>query len=124
MLELQRLLAEIGGFAAMSLQPAAGAQGELTGILMMRKYLYDRGETQRTVVLVPDSAHGTNPATTAMSGLHVRQMPSDARGNVDLEALRALVAEHGDELIGLMLTNPNTLGLFDEHLRRGAGAGA
>lgn len=114
---LQRLLAEIGGFAAMSLQPAAGAQGEFTGILIMRKYLYDRGETQRTVVLVPDSAHGTNPATTAMSGFHVLQVPSDKRGNVDLEALRALVAQHGERLIGLMLTNPNTLGLFDEHLK-------
>ncbi len=116
MLELQRLLAEIGGFAAVSLQPAAGAQGELTGILMMHRYLQDRGETQRTLVLVPDSAHGTNPATTAMSGLRVLQVPSDARGNVELAALRALVAEHGQELVGLMLTNPNTLGLFDEHL--------
>jgi len=117
MLNLQRLLSEIGGFAATSLLPAAGAQGELTGILMMRKYLYDRGETQRNLVLVPDSAHGTNPATTAMSGLKVMQIPSDLRGNVDLEALRTLVAEHGSRLIGLMLTNPNTLGLFDEHLR-------
>jgi glycine dehydrogenase subunit 2 len=116
MLDLQRLLAEIGGFHAVSLMPAAGAQGELTGLLMMRKYLYDRGETARRVVLVPDSAHGTNPATTAMSGLVTRQVPSDARGNVDLGALRALVAEHGAELIGLMLTNPNTLGLFDEGL--------
>jgi glycine dehydrogenase subunit 2 len=113
---LQRLLAEIGGFAAVSLQPAAGAQGELAGILIMRKYLYDRGETGRTVVLVPDSAHGTNPATTAMSGLQVMQVRSDNRGNVDLAALRALVAEQGPRLIGLMLTNPNTLGLYDEHL--------
>ena len=64
MLELQEMLAEIGGFAAVSLQPAAGAQGELSGVLMMRKYLHDRGETERDVILVPDSAHGTNPATT------------------------------------------------------------
>ena len=71
MLALQRLLAEIGGFAAVSLLPAAGAQGELIGVLMIRKYLYDRGETARRVVLVPDSAHGTNPATTAMSGLRI-----------------------------------------------------
>ncbi len=116
MLALQRLLAEIGGFAAVSLLPAAGAQGELIGVLMIRKYLYDRGETARRVVLVPDSAHGTNPATTAMSGLTVRQVPSDARGNVDLAALGALIDELGPQLLGLMLTNPNTLGLFDEGL--------
>jgi len=113
---LQELLAEIGGFAAVSLQPAAGAQGELSGVLMMRRYLHDRGETQRTVVLVPDSAHGTNPATTTMAGLRVIQAPSDARGNVDIAILRQLVTEYGPQLVGLMLTNPNTLGLFDEHL--------
>lgn len=113
---LQELLAEIAGFAAVTLQPAAGAHGELTGVLMMRKYLYDRGETQRTVILVPDSAHGTNPATTSMSGLKVVEVPSDPRGNVDLDALRDLIAKHGPNLVGLMLTNPNTLGLFDEHV--------
>ncbi|MHB9025919.1 MAG: aminomethyl-transferring glycine dehydrogenase subunit GcvPB [Armatimonadota bacterium] len=116
MFRLQELLAEVAGFAAVTLQPAAGAQGELTGILMMHKYLRDRGETERTVVLVPDSAHGTNPATTAMSGLRVLVIPSDARGNMDLEALRRMIDEHGPELVGLMLTNPNTLGLFDEHV--------
>ena len=85
MLELQEMLAEIGGFAAVSLQPAAGAHGELTGVLMMRTYLYERGETERNMILIPDSAHGTNPATTAMSGLQVVEVPSDARGNVDLD---------------------------------------
>ncbi len=114
--DLQALLAEIAGFAAVTLQPAAGAHGELTGVLMMRKYLYDRGETQRDVILVPDSAHGTNPATTAMSGLRVIEVPSDGRGNVDLEKLKALIAQHGPKLVGLMMTNPNTLGLFDEHV--------
>ncbi len=113
---LQEMLAEIAGFAAVTLQPAAGAHGELTGVLMMRKYLYDRGETGRTVILVPDSAHGTNPATTSMSGLKVVEVPSDKRGNVDLEVLRALIAKHGPNLVGLMLTNPNTLGLFDENV--------
>ena len=113
---LQELLAEIAGFAAVTLQPAAGAHGELTGVLIMRKYLYDRGETQRDIILVPDSAHGTNPATTSMSGLKVMVVPSDARGNVNLEILRALIAKHGPNLIGLMLTNPNTLGLFDENV--------
>ncbi len=113
---LQELLAEIAGFSAVTLQPAAGAHGELTGVLIMRKYLYDRGETQRDIILVPDSAHGTNPATTSMSGLKVMVVPSDARGNVNLEILRSLTAKHGPHLIGLMLTNPNTLGLFDENV--------
>ena len=113
---LQEFLREIGGFAASSLQPAAGAHGELTGVLMMRAYHLDRGDDQRDVILVPDSAHGTNPATTTMSGLRVVEIPSDARGNVDLEALEAACKEHGDRLAGMMLTNPNTLGLFDEHV--------
>ncbi len=110
---LQEWLSEIGGFANTSLQPSAGAHGEMAGVLMMRKYLYDRGETQRTKVLVPDSAHGTNPATTTMSGLNVVEVPSDERGNVDLQALKT---ECDDTVVGLMLTNPNTLGLFEEHV--------
>jgi glycine dehydrogenase subunit 2 len=77
MYNLQEMLAEIAGFAAVTLQPAAGAHGELTGVLIMRKYLYERGETQRNVIIVPDSAHGTNPATTSMSGLKVVEVPSD-----------------------------------------------
>jgi glycine dehydrogenase subunit 2 len=85
----------------------------MTGVLMMRKYLYDQGETQRDKVLIPDSAHGTNPATTSMSGLRVVQIPSDERGNVDLEALKAAC---DNRIVGLMLTNPNTLGLFEEHV--------
>jgi glycine dehydrogenase subunit 2 len=113
MFELQAMLAEIAGFAAVTLQPAAGAHGELTGVLIMRKYLYDRGECERDTILVPDSAHGTNPATTSMSGFKVVEVPSDPTGNVDLAALRALIGQHGPKLIGLMLTNPNTLGLFD-----------
>jgi glycine dehydrogenase subunit 2 len=116
MYNLQELLAEIAGFAAVTLQPAAGAHGELTGVLIMRKYLYERGETQRNIIIVPDSAHGTNPATTSMSGLKVVEVPSDQRGNVDLAVLRSLIAQHGPNLVGLMLTNPNTLGLFDEHV--------
>lgn len=116
MLELQEMLAEIGGFAGVTLQPAAGAHGELTGVLMMRKYQHDRGECERNIILVPDSAHGTNPATTSMSGLKVVEVPSDRRGNVDLEVLRSLIAQHGPKLVGLMLTNPNTLGLFDENV--------
>ncbi len=113
MLEMQVYLAEISGFDAVTLQPAAGAHGELTGVLIMRKYHLDRGDTKRTKMLVPDSAHGTNPATTAMAGLQVVELPSDARGNVDLEALKANL---DDTVVGLMLTNPNTLGLFEEHV--------
>jgi glycine dehydrogenase subunit 2 len=116
MLELQEMLAEIGGFTAVSLQPAAGAQGELSGVLMMRKCLIDRGEGQRDIILVPDSAHGTNPATTSMSGLKVVEIPSDERGNVELGKLRAMCDRYCDRLVGLMLTNPNTLGIFDEHV--------
>ena len=111
--ELQIILAEISGFAAVTLQPAAGAQGELTGVLIMRQYHLDRGDAKRVKILVPDSAHGTNPATTTMAGLQVVELPSDARGNVDLEALKAAL---DDTVAGLMLTNPNTLGLFEEHV--------
>ncbi len=113
MFELQEWLKEIGGFAGVTLQPAAGAQGELTGVLVIRAYHQDNGQTQRTKFLIPDSAHGTNPATSAMSGMSVVELKSDPRGNVDLEALRA---ECDETLAGLMLTNPNTLGLFDENV--------
>lgn len=113
MYHLQEQLKEIGGFASMTLQPAAGAQGELTGVLIMRNYQLARGETQRDTILVPDSAHGTNPATTSMSGLRVVELPSDERGNVDIEELKERLS---DRVVGLMLTNPNTLGLFDENL--------
>jgi glycine dehydrogenase subunit 2 len=113
MYNLQELLKEIGGYTGVTLQPAAGAHGELTGILIIRAYHRERGEHQRDKVLIPDSAHGTNPATSAMSGMRVVEIKSDARGNVDLDVLRA---ECDNTLAGLMLTNPNTLGLFDEHV--------
>lgn len=111
--QLQEILMEISGFAAVTLQPAAGAQGELVGVLIMRAYHADRKDTKRIKILIPDSAHGTNPATSSMSGFEVVGIPSDSRGNVDLEALKAAC---DDTLAGLMLTNPNTLGLFDEHV--------
>ena len=113
---LQEFLRQIGGFAGVSLQPAAGAQGELTGVLMMRAYHLDRGDTARDVILVPDSAHGTNPASTSMSGLRVVEVASDERGNVDFSALEAACEKHGEALVGMMLTNPNTLGLFEERV--------
>jgi glycine dehydrogenase subunit 2 len=114
MFELQQLLASITGFAAATVQPAAGAQGELAGMLMMRAYHLDRGETQRRKVLVPDSAHGTNPATAAMCGFVTVSIPSDANGDIDLAKLEA---ELDETVVGLMLTNPNTLGLFEKQLR-------
>jgi glycine dehydrogenase subunit 2 len=111
--ELQEMLAEISGFPRVSLQPAAGAHGELAGALMIRAYHRDHGGVERTEVLVPDSAHGTNPATAVMAGFKVVTIPSDDRGNVDLEALRAALS---DRTAALMITNPNTLGLWDEHI--------
>ncbi len=116
MFSLQEFLKEIGGFTGVSLQPAAGAHGELAGVLMMRAYHLDRGDTERDIILVPDSAHGTNPASTSMSGLEVIEIPSDERGNVNLEALEAACEEYSDRLVGMMLTNPNTLGLFEEQV--------
>lgn len=113
MYELQEYLKEIAGFTGLSLQPAAGAQGEFAGVLMMRAYHLANGDTQRTKMLIPDSAHGTNPASCAMSGFNVVQIPSDSRGNVDLAALQAAC---DDTVVGLMITNPNTLGLFEEHI--------
>ena len=113
MYELQEYLKEISGFATVSLQPAAGAHGEFTGVMIIKAYHDAMGHTNRTKMLIPDSAHGTNPATSAMRGFEVIGVPSDSRGNVDLEALKGLC---DDTVAGLMLTNPNTLGLFEEHL--------
>jgi glycine dehydrogenase subunit 2 len=114
MYELQRDLAEITGMDAVTLQPAAGAHGELTGIMVIRAYHASRGEAeQRRVVLVPDSAHGSNPATASMAGYQVREIPSGPDGQVDLEALKA---ELGPHVAAIMLTNPNTLGLFEERI--------
>ncbi len=111
MWRLQEMLAEISGLPAVSLQPAAGSQGELTGLMLMRAYFEDRGEPQRRKVFIPDTAHGTNPASVTMAGYEVVGVATDGRGNVDLDELRAKVDE---ETVGLMLTNPSTLGLFDE----------
>ena len=110
---LQHMLAEITGMRAVTLQPAAGAHGEFTGILLIRAYHDARGERQRRTMIVPDTAHGTNPASAAVAGFDVVQVPSNDRGNVDLEALRGLL-DH--RVAGIMLTNPNTLGLFEEQI--------
>jgi glycine dehydrogenase subunit 2 len=114
MWRLQEILAEVCGLQAVSLQPAAGSQGELTGLMLMRAYFADRGEDeQRRVVITADTAHGTNPASVAMAGFELQKVDTDARGNLDLDDLRAKVDER---TAGLMLTNPSTLGLFDEHI--------
>ena len=112
--ELQHWLGEISGFESVSLTPAAGAQGEFAGILMIRQYHIDRGERQRDIILVPDSAHGTNPATVTMAGLRVHELPADKRGNVDIQALQAACeGELRDQIAGMMITVPSTLGLFE-----------
>jgi len=112
--QLQEWLKEISGFAGITLQPAAGAHGEFVGGLIMRAYHRSRNDLKRTKVLVPDSAHGTNPATSSMSGFDVINVPSDERGNIDIEKLKEIC---DDCVAGLILTNPNTLGLFEEHLK-------
>jgi glycine dehydrogenase subunit 2 len=114
MWRLQEILAEICGLHAVSLQPAAGSQGELTGLMLMRAYFADRGEAdKRKTVITADTAHGTNPASVTMAGYTLQKAETDERGNLDLDDLRAKVNE---ETAGLMLTNPSTLGLFDEHI--------
>src|SRR5262245_2557969 len=126
MWRLQEILAEVCGLDAVSLQPAAGSQGELTGLMLMHAYFADRREDeQRRKIVVPDTAHGTNPASVTMAGHELVQVATDARGNVDLDDLRGKVDE---TTAGLMLTNPSTLGLFDEGIEEVArifhGAGA
>ncbi len=113
MYQLQGYLAEMTGMAGASLAPMAGAEGELAGMLMTRAYHLANGDTGRTKVLIPDSAHGTNPASAAMAGFEVVPIPSDDNGNTDLAALQAAV---GDDLAGFMLTQPSTLGLFDTNI--------
>ena len=113
MYQLQEWLQEISGFYRVCLSPAAGAQGELTGALIIKNYHQHNNHPERVKILIPDSAHGTNPATSSMSGFKVVPLPSDERGNVDVEALKK---ECDETLAGLMLTNPNTLGLFDENV--------
>jgi glycine dehydrogenase subunit 2 len=112
MWRLGSALEEITGLDAVSLQPAAGSQGELTGLMLMRAYFADRGEDRDTVITA-DTAHGTNPASVTMAGYKLRKVETDARGNLDLDDLRSKVDGH---TAGLMLTNPSTLGLFDESI--------
>ncbi|MFN7021115.1 MAG: aminomethyl-transferring glycine dehydrogenase [Phycisphaerales bacterium] len=115
--DLESWLAEITGFAAVSLQPNAGSQGEYTGLLVIRAYHASRGEAHRNVCLIPDSAHGTNPASAVIAGMKVVAVACDDQGNVDLADLRAKAAEHRDDLACLMITYPSTHGVFEEEIR-------
>lgn len=114
MYEIDGSLAEIAGMDKMTLQPAAGAHGELTGLMLIRAYHEKNGDTKRDKIIVPDSAHGTNPATAAMAGYKIIEVKSTKNGLVDTEALKAVV---GDDTAGLMLTNPNTLGIFEKDIK-------
>jgi glycine dehydrogenase subunit 2 len=112
--EMQEMLAEITGMDGFSLQPAAGAHGEMTGVMIIKAYHRQRQDFKRTKMMVPDSAHGTNPATANVVGFEVIEVKSNQRGLVDLDDLRSKMS---DEVAGLMLTNPNTVGIFETNIR-------
>jgi glycine dehydrogenase subunit 2 len=114
MWSLERMLVEISGMDAVTLQPAAGAQGELTGLLLIRSHHQENKQDQRNVILIPDSAHGTNPATATLSGYKTVSVKSDERGGIDLADLKSKLS---DKTAGMMITNPSTLGLFEENIR-------
>jgi glycine dehydrogenase subunit 2 len=114
MYELQEILKDVTGMKAVSLTPLAGAQGEFAGVAMIRAYHNERGDTARNEILVPDAAHGTNPATAVMCGYKVKEIPTDKDGDVDIEALKNAV---GPQTAGLMLTNPSTLGVFEKDVK-------
>jgi glycine dehydrogenase subunit 2 len=118
MYNLQNWLATLTGLGAVSLAPAAGAQGEFSGMLVIKKAHEKKGEGQtRKIVLIPDSAHGTNPATAAMCGFQIKVIPSDKEGLIDLDLFKKLIAEHGTTIAGTMITNPNTCGKFEKNIK-------
>lgn len=115
--ELERYLAEIAGMARVTLQPSAGAHGELTGLMLIKAYHQSRGEGQRNLVLIPDNAHGTNPASATLADYRAVEVKTDpATGGVDMEHLKTLLDSHAAQVAAIMLTNPNTLGLFDANI--------
>ena len=118
MYDLQEILKDVTGMKGVSLAPMAGAQGEFAGVAMIRAYHESRNDTARTEILVPDAAHGTNPATAVMCGYKVREIPTNNQGDVDIEALKAAV---GPQTAGLMLTNPSTLGVFERKIKEISG---
>ena len=111
--ETGRILSELTGLAEFTINPYAGAHGELTGLMVIRAYHRSRGDVQRTKIIVPDSAHGTNPASAAVAGLKIVQVKSTPEGTVDLDSLRSVL---GPDIAGMMMTNPNTLGIFETHI--------
>lgn len=111
---LEKYLSEISGMARTTLQPAAGAHGELVGLMVIKAYHESRGDKKRTKIIVPDSAHGTNPSSAQVAGFDIVEIKSDKYGAVDMEALKAVLS---DEIAGLMLTNPSTLGLFEKNIK-------
>lgn len=113
MFELQEMLLQVTGMKAISLSPMAGAQGEFVGVAMIRAYHHQRGDLARDEIIVPDAAHGTNPASAVMCGFKVREVPTDKNGDVDLQALKNLISE---KTAGIMLTNPSTLGVFEREI--------
>ena len=113
---LCKSLCELTGLHAFTLKPFAGAHGELTGLMVIKKYHESRGDDARRLVIVPDSAHGTNPASAAVCGLDIIEVKSLSNGTVDVEALKTLLSEHGSEIAAMMMTNPNTLGLFERQI--------
>ncbi len=113
---LQQMLAELTGLSEFTLNPFAGAHGELTGLMIIRAYHNHRNDEKRTKVLIPDSAHGTNPASAAVCGLDVVEVKSLSDGTVDVDDLRRLLSECGDEVAAMMMTNPNTLGIFEKNI--------
>jgi len=113
--ELSKMLSEVGGMDTFSLQPAAGAQGELAGLMIIKAYHEHKGDMKRTKIIVPDAAHGTNPASANVAGFDIVEIKSKRNGEVDLESLKSAL---GDDIAGLMLTNPNTLGLFDTNIKQ------
>jgi glycine dehydrogenase subunit 2 len=114
MYNTDKMLSEITGMAKVTLQPSAGAHGEMTGLMIIKAYFDNKGEPKRNKIIVPDSAHGTNPASAATVGFEIVEVKSNEKGGVDIEALKSLMSP---EIAGLMLTNPNTLGLFDENIK-------
>lgn len=113
---LQKSLAELTGLSRFTLNPCAGAHGELTGLMIIRAYHDSRGDDKRRKVLIPDSAHGTNPASAAVCGMDVVEVKSLDDGTVDVDDLKAKIAEHADEVAAMMMTNPNTLGIFERNI--------
>src|SRR5499427_7369044 len=114
--ELESYLAEIAGMKRVTLQPAAGAHGEITGLMIIKAYHEQRGEGHRNVVLIPDGAHGTNPASATLANYTTVELKTDKRGGVDVAHLGEVLKEHKGQIAALMMTNPNTLGLFDENI--------